>query len=677
MNKRQKEAEFAKLRDEKKVLQALKKQYEEAAKDVQGKIHIHDNKIDIMLTEWDEIDDEKRSILQSQIYQKKFQQQLKAQIDETVKKLNAGQYGSIEEYLKDSYTTGAVGNAYDLHGQDVPLVIPIDKKAMLKSVELDPKLSNKLYGSYMEQMKDNIRAEISRGIATADSFEHIARNISNRTNQSFNKTMRIVRTEGHRIQTEAAFEQQKKAKAAGADIVKQWDSTLDGRTRPSHRKLDGQIREIDDYFEVNGHKAKYPSGFGRPEEDINCRCALLQRAKWALDEEELNTLKKRAEYFGLDKVDDFNDFKKKYLKAAEETNEAEYQASIKARRAAYKARQTAKQNTAVVNRFGKEIEFDAKMLEQDRWVTSVSMIRRLSSEYDTRLEKVAFGAKERKAAGIVDITGSTMKLSSSDVATAIHEFAHTLAVEAATKYNIADDGEFWKELKKVNRKYRKAVEGKPELWISSYEHGSRDINEFLAEVFTQVKMAEMGLEMPAKYGTDLTYSKEAMAVIDKYFKKASAEKVVEKSTKSSTIIAGAVSGARNPFSPEAEEHAKRYYGLVRSMKTDVAKISVATGIPEKDVQAVKDFLFYEKHDLGGSEPQLFEPDFMMAESWQRLVDGRPEPHDLTLLRHEIMEKELMAGGMSQDEAHILTSAKFNYDKEARAYHAEIEKHKKK
>ena len=25
-----------------------------------------------------------------------------------------------------------------------------------------------------------------------------------------------------------------------------------------------------------------PGGFGRPEEDINCRCALLQRARWAL-----------------------------------------------------------------------------------------------------------------------------------------------------------------------------------------------------------------------------------------------------------------------------------------------------------------------------------------------------------------------------------------------------------
>ena len=316
MNKKQQETEKAKLRDEKKVLDALKKQYEEAAKEVMAKIHIHDNKIDIMLNEWDELDDEKRSIIQSQIYQKKFQQQLKAQIDEVVKKLAAGHYKTIEDFLNDSFTTAFLGTMYDMHGQGVPLILPIDRKAMVAAVELDPKLSNKLYGTYMNDMKTNIRAEISRGIATADSFEHIARNISNRTNQSFNKTMRIVRTEGHRIQVEATVDTQKKAKKAGADIVKQWDATLDGRTRPSHRRVDGEIRELDEKFS-NG--LMHPSDrAGGAAEVINCRCALLQRATWALDEEELDTLKKRADYFGLDKTDNFNDFKKKYLKATEE-----------------------------------------------------------------------------------------------------------------------------------------------------------------------------------------------------------------------------------------------------------------------------------------------------------------------------------------------------------------------
>ena len=59
----------------------------------------------------------------------------------------------------------------------------------------------------------------------------------------------------------------------------------------------------------------YPGGFGDPAEDCNCRCQLLQRARLALDEDELNTLKQRAEFFGLDKTDDFEEFKKKYLKA--------------------------------------------------------------------------------------------------------------------------------------------------------------------------------------------------------------------------------------------------------------------------------------------------------------------------------------------------------------------------
>jgi len=58
--------------------------------------------------------------------------------------------------------------------------------------------------------------------------------------------------------------------------------------------------------------------YGRAEEVINCRCALLQRARWALDDAELQTLKDRAAYFGLDKADNFGEYKKKYLTSAKE-----------------------------------------------------------------------------------------------------------------------------------------------------------------------------------------------------------------------------------------------------------------------------------------------------------------------------------------------------------------------
>ena len=45
----------------------------------------------------------------------------------------------------------------------------------------------------------------------------------------------------------------------------------------------------------------YPSNFGIPNLDINCRCAVFQRARWALDQDELETLKERAKYYGLNK----------------------------------------------------------------------------------------------------------------------------------------------------------------------------------------------------------------------------------------------------------------------------------------------------------------------------------------------------------------------------------------
>ena len=56
-----------------------------------------------------------------------------------------------------------------------------------------------------------------------------------------------------------------------------------------------------------------PGDFGLPEEDCNCRCVALTRAVWGLDEKELETMKERAKFFGLDKTDSFEEFKRKYL----------------------------------------------------------------------------------------------------------------------------------------------------------------------------------------------------------------------------------------------------------------------------------------------------------------------------------------------------------------------------
>lgn len=315
MNKRQKEVELAKLAAEEKQLKHLQAIYKKSLDDVVNKINISNGKIKMLLSQFDKLDEAGRSMLQSQVYQKAFQENLKKQLDSFYGELISNQHESMQAYLKKCYDMGFVGSIYDMHGQGIPIIAQINQKNVIKAMNIDSKISTTLYtrlGEDVQLLKKRIANNISRGIATAASFSTIATNIADNSRMGINRAMRIARTEGHRIQSAAAFDAMVAAKDEGADVVKQWDAALDDRTRDTHRQLDGQIRELDEPFEVDGMTAMFPSDFGDPAEDINCRCAVTQRAKWALDEDELDILKERAAYYGLDKTKSFEEFAKKY-----------------------------------------------------------------------------------------------------------------------------------------------------------------------------------------------------------------------------------------------------------------------------------------------------------------------------------------------------------------------------
>lgn len=326
MNRWQKEVQQSLLDSEGAAIEELEKQYKRALADINQKVKQFQTDIDLLDAAMNQegLDDTTKAMLKSQkqskIYQKQYQEALKRQVSSVLDKMQGDNYATIDSYLKGCYETGYIGTMYSIAGQGIPIIAPIDQAAAVKAILTDSKVRGGYYaalGVNVASLKKVITQEISRGIASGLPYRDIARNINNASGSGLYNAKRITRTEGHRIQQTSARDAQYAAKAKGADVLKQWDAALDGRTRDSHARVDGEIRELDEKFS-NG--LRFPGDpYGSAAEVINCRCTCDTRARWALDDDELQTLKDRAEYFGLDKTENFEDFRKKYLTAVEKS----------------------------------------------------------------------------------------------------------------------------------------------------------------------------------------------------------------------------------------------------------------------------------------------------------------------------------------------------------------------
>lgn len=401
------------MNNEEKITKRLNSVYTQSQKDINKKIKDLSFKIGELQVKYDWMDDtdpEKakvKSMIQSKIYQKQYQEQLKKQVDGILDQLKVKQYTNIADYLDECYTDGFIGTIFDLHGQGVPLMMPIDQQAMVRAVQLDSKISKGLYthlGENVDMLKKHITAQVSRGISTGMTYAQVAKQISGKMMGTYENpsgsmaySMRIARTEGHRIQCASAMDALESAKEKGADVVKQWDAALDARTRESHQAVDGEIREVDKPFS-NG--LMYPGDpSGGAAEVVNCRCALLQRARWALDDDELETLKQRAEYFGLDKEDSFEDFKKKYVKASEQFEIEVDLADLKKKNAVEKAagavkRGLTKSSSDDIIEVGKSV--GAKAKNYDIELPNKEIVHLTEGTRITNIETIAGKGRNRK-----------------------------------------------------------------------------------------------------------------------------------------------------------------------------------------------------------------------------------------------------------------------------------------
>ena len=307
MNRRQKLVQQQFLNNEEAVIKRLEQVYGQALKDIDGKI-------EKLMKRFDPVTGD---LPQSAIYQIQYQKMLKGQIEGILNQMQTNQYLTVSDYLNGCYEDGFIGSLFDLHGQGVPLAMPIDQTKLVRAVQLDSKISQGLYtrlGEDVNLLKKKITAQVSRSISNGTSYAECAKQLSGYTRIGYNNAVRIARTEGHRIQCAATMDTMHNAKERGADVVKQWDATLDGLTRESHVAVDGEIRELDEVFS-NG--LEYPGDpSGGAAEVVNCRCAILQRARWALGDGFTKWNNFTGEFETFDSPESYDEFKKAFFSPA-------------------------------------------------------------------------------------------------------------------------------------------------------------------------------------------------------------------------------------------------------------------------------------------------------------------------------------------------------------------------
>lgn len=123
-----------------------------------------------------------------------------------------------------------------------------------------------------------VNAEILQGILQGESIPDIAKRLSNVTEMNKTAAIRNARTSVTSAECKGRQDSYIRATNGGIILKREWIATNDGRTRHSHRLLDGQIAEVDKPFKSELGDIMYP---GDPEADpsnvYNCRCTIAAK----------------------------------------------------------------------------------------------------------------------------------------------------------------------------------------------------------------------------------------------------------------------------------------------------------------------------------------------------------------------------------------------------------------
>lgn len=127
---------------------------------------------------------------------------------------------------------------------------------------------------------------------------------------------------------------------------------------------------------------------------------------------------------------------------------------------------------------------------------------------------------------------------------------------------------------------------------------------------------------------------------------------------------GALNNIHDPYGKKRDKHAVSYYEEIRNRKPVyvINRIAKNANISKRSAKSIYEHIFINKHTFRDGEVKLFDPDYDMAESFRRILEGKNiKPHDIIMIKHENLELNLIKKyNLVYEDAHELTNKKYNY-----------------
>lgn len=136
-------------------------------------------------------------------------------------------------------------------------------------------------GKDIRWQEGQIQSITLQSILQGESIPNMTKRIAETLGEINHKsTIRYARTAMTSAQEQGRAHAYQRAEDMGIDMKREWRAVFDMRTRHAHRQLDGQLRGIDEPFEVDGEEIMFPGDPAAPGYLIyNCRCRTTAAVK--------------------------------------------------------------------------------------------------------------------------------------------------------------------------------------------------------------------------------------------------------------------------------------------------------------------------------------------------------------------------------------------------------------